>query len=87
MVELSTKQDWDSLLDSVDTVLLDCDGQLMNTNRFHDVQILSFFLHPTGVLWTGLDTIVPGAQDVVKCLRQKVPYHPQPSYCARPPMT
>ena len=27
MVELSTKRDWDSLLDSVDTVLLDCDGE------------------------------------------------------------
>lgn len=26
----------------------------------------------TGVLWTGLDTVVPGAQEVVKFLRQKV---------------
>ena len=26
----------------------------------------------SGVLWTGLETVVPGAQEVIKYLRQKV---------------
>ena len=29
----------------------------------------------SGVLWTGLETVVPGAQEVVKYLRQKVLAH------------
>ena len=30
------------------------------------------YLHVPGVLWTGLESVVPGAQEVVKYLRHKV---------------
>ena len=34
--------------------------------------IIIMYYIASGVLWTGLETVVPGAQEVVKYLRQKV---------------
>ena len=34
--------------------------------------IVCIYYIESGVLWTGLETVVPGAQEVVKYLRQKV---------------
>ena len=29
-------------------------------------------LHVTGVLWTGIDTVIPNAREAVKFIREKV---------------
>lgn len=110
MTELRCGEDWAGVLDGVDTVLFDCDGNLKcycckkttlkavisqegvwhinvhNKKMFPcglegQVSVplkitvacsVVFLTLSPGVLWTGTNQAIPGAQEVVKFLRSKV---------------
>lgn len=42
--------------------------------RFENNNIMTevCMLHVTGVLWTGIDTVIPNAREAVKFIREKV---------------
>lgn len=67
IIEAATKEQLQTLLDSVDCFIFDCDGATL--------RCLAFALHmhntPTGVIWKG-DKLIPGVPETLEYLRSLV---------------
>lgn len=73
---LKTGEEWKELLDSVDTILFDCDGACTSIVCRHSLDtplyLYIIFIYLIGVLWVGNADLVPGAREAIAFLRSLV---------------
>ena len=72
-MELTKSEQWQELLSSVDNFIFDCDGKIVLNKLKAPLKshVLCFVSLALGVLWSAGEPI-PGAQDVIKFLRENV---------------